>query len=73
MKIVKEQLIYTKLNFDETEKQLLADTYNLISKVRVQNIHHGVEDTFLTDHCEQIIDSISILLDNYTNEYSDNT
>lgn len=72
MKLVKEQFIHNRLDFNTAERDLLIAAYKLVSEVREQNIHScGAEDTFLNDRCAEIIGGISELLDGYSNEYPD--
>lgn len=72
MKLTKETYIHNCLIFDESEKDILLSTVKIISAVRNSNIHScGSEDTYLNEICNAIIKGIPELLDNYSNEYPD--
>ena len=70
MKLTKETFIHNRLAFDDVEKDVLTSAYKIVDTVRTANIHSsGAEDDYLLDKCNDILNGISELLDNYTNEY----
>ena len=72
MKLIKEPFIHNKIIFDSTERDVLTTTYKIIEAIRAENTHSiGAEDDYLLDRCNDILNGISELLDNYTNEYPD--
>ena len=72
MKLKKETFIRNCLTFDDIEKDVLTSAYKIVDTVRIANIHSsGAEDDYLLDKCNDILNGISELLDNYTNEYPD--
>ena len=72
MKLKKESFIHSRLTFDDIEKDVLTSAYKIIDMARTANIHSsGAEDDYLLDRCNDILNGISELLDNYTNEYPD--
>lgn len=72
MKLIKKPFIHNKIIFDSTERDVLTTAYKIIEAVRTENTHSsGAEDDYLLDKCNDILNGISELLDNYTNEYPD--
>lgn len=72
MKLTKKIYIHNEITFDSTEREALTTAYKIIDAVRTENIHSsGAEDDYLRAKCNEIMDGLSELLDNYTNEYCD--
>lgn len=72
MKLTKNCYIHSQLTFDTTEKDVLTTARKIIETVRFENIHSsGADDDYITEKCDAILDGISELLDDYTNEYPD--
>lgn len=72
MKLTKECFIHNKIAFDSTEKDVLTIARNIVEDIRIANIHSsGAEDDYLAEKCNDILNGIDELLDNYTNEYPD--
>lgn len=70
MKLTKEVFIHNRITFEETERDILSSAYKIVANIRNENIHScGADDTYLHDQCTNIMNGISELLDNYTNEY----
>ena len=72
MKLTKKRYIHNEITFDPIEKDVLTTAYKIIEAVRMENIHSsGADDDYITEQCNAILNGISELIDNYTNEYPD--
>ena len=72
MKLIKNTYIHNHLFFDEIEHDILISASKIVSAIRNENIHSsGAEDVYLTEKCDSVLMGISELLNNYSNEYSE--
>ena len=71
MKLIKNAYIHNHLFFSEAERDILISASKIVSAIRNENIHSsGAEDTYLTDKCVSVLEGLSELLDDYSNEYA---
>ena len=72
MKLIKNTYIHNHLFFGEIEHDILISASKIVSAIRNENIHSsGAEDVYLTEKCDSVLMGISELLNNYSNEYSE--
>ena len=70
MKLIKNAYIHNHLSFSEAERDILISASKIVSAIRNENIHSsGAEDTYLTDKCVSVLEGLSELLADYSNEY----
>lgn len=70
MKLIKNAYIHNRLSFSEAERDILISASKIVSAIRNENIHSsGAEDTYLTDKCVSVLEGLSELLADYSNEY----
>ena len=71
MKLIKNIYIHNHLFFSEAERDILISASKIVSAIRNENIHSsGAEDTYLTDKCVSVLEGLSELLADYSNEYA---
>ena len=71
MKLIKNVYIHNHLSFSEAERDILISASKIVSAIRNENIHSsGAEDTYLTDKCVSVLEGLSELLADYSNEYA---
>ena len=71
MKLIKNIYIHNHLSFSEAERDILISASKIVSAIRNENIHSsGAEDTYLTDKCVSVLEGLSELLADYSNEYA---
>ena len=71
MKLIKNAYIHNHLSFNEAERDILISASKIVSAIRNENIHSsGAEDTYLTDKCVSVLEGLSELLADYSNEYA---
>ena len=72
MKLIKNIYIHNHLFFDEIERDILISASKIVSAIHNENIHSsGAEDIYLTEKCNSVLVGLSELLDNYSNEYTE--
>ena len=72
MKLIKNIYIHNHLFFSEAERDILISASKIVSAIRNENIHSsGAEDTYLTDKCVSVLEGLSELLADYSNEYAE--
>ena len=71
MKLIKNAYVHNHLSFSEAERDILISASKIVSAIRNENIHSsGAEDTYLTDKCVSVLEGLSELLADYSNEYA---
>ena len=71
MELIKNAYIHNHLSFSEAERDILISASKIVSAIRNENIHSsGAEDTYRTDKCVSVLEGLSELLANYSNEYA---
>lgn len=70
MELTKKYYVRNQLIFNAAERETLTAAYNIVENVRSENLlSSGSADDYITKKCDAILNGISELLDNYTNEY----